>query len=68
MGLFNRKNADTPEAREYRAAKADFAADPVKRGEAGYVDIDSPAGRANLARQDRLARAEAAHKAAKRRS
>lgn len=61
--MFGRKSKDTsPEAVEYRAAKAALADDPVNRGAVGYVGIDSPEGQANLAAQDRLARAEAAYK------
>lgn len=67
MGLFRRKTTDdSPEAVEYRAAKKALAEDPVNTGELGYVDIDSPAGRRNLAAQDRLNRAEAAYKGPRR--
>jgi len=66
MGLFSRKTDNTPEAIEYRAAKKALADDPVNRGLLGYVDIDSPAGQANLAKQERLARAEAAYKGKRR--
>ena len=66
MGLFSRKSDNSPEAQEYRAAKQALADDPVNRGKLGTVDIDSPAGRANLAKQDRLNRAEAACKGKRR--
>ena len=58
------KTADvSPEAIEYRAAKQALDQDPVNRGDLGYVPVDSPAGQANLDAQDRLNRAERAHKA-----
>jgi hypothetical protein len=57
MGLFNRNTS--PERAEYKAAKKALANDPVNTGAAGRsVDIDSPAGRANLAAQDRVRAAE----------
>lgn len=62
--MFGRKA--TPEAIEYRAARKALAEDPVNRGDLGTVDIDSPEGQANLATQDRLARAEAAYKGRRR--
>lgn len=54
---------NSPEAVEYRAARKALAEDPVNRGDLGYVGINSPAGRANLAAQDRLTRAERAYRA-----
>ncbi|MEU2724053.1 hypothetical protein [Streptomyces smyrnaeus] len=56
--MFGRKKDDSPEEREYQAAKKALANDPVNRGDLGYVDIDSPAGERNLAAQERLNRAE----------
>lgn len=58
MGLFSRKSDNSPEAQEYRAAKKALANDPVNRGQLGYVSQDSPAGRRNLAAQQRVADAE----------
>lgn len=43
---------------EYKAAKAALANDPVNTGRLGTVDINSPAGQANLAAQKRLIDAE----------
>lgn len=65
--MFGRKQDDSPEARELRAAKKALADDPVNRGRLGYVSEDSPAGRQNLAVQDRVRRAEAAYERSKRR-
>ncbi|MFI1966778.1 hypothetical protein ACH429_22140 [Streptomyces pathocidini] len=62
MGLFSRKSDSSSEAQEYRAAKKVLAEDPVNTGRLGYVDIDSPEGRANLAAQERLNRAERAYR------
>lgn len=56
--MFGRTRDDSPEEREYQAAKKALKNDPVNRGDLGYVDIDSPAGRANLAAQERLNKAE----------
>jgi hypothetical protein len=47
---------------EMKAAKRALAADPVNTGALGTVDIDSPAGRTNLAAQDRLHTAELAYR------
>ncbi|GAA2629772.1 hypothetical protein [Streptomyces axinellae] len=55
--MFGRKG-DSPEEREYQAAKKALASDPVNRGELGYVDIDSPAGQQNLKAQDRVSKAK----------
>lgn len=66
MSLFSRKTDSSPEAVEYRAAKKALANDPVNTGRLGTVDINSPAGQRNLAAQDRLNRAEAAHKGKRR--
>lgn len=65
--MFGRKsNDDSPEARELRAAKKALTEDPVNRGKLGHVDQDSPAGRRNLAAQDRVSRAEKAYKRSRR--
>lgn len=64
MGLFNRST--TSEAQELRDAKKALSEDPVNTGAAGRsVDIDSPAGRKNLAAQDRVSRAEQAAREAR---
>ncbi|MGP3985094.1 hypothetical protein [Streptomyces sp. KR80] len=60
--MFGRKADNSPEAQEYQAAKRALDNDPVNTGRLGSVDIDSPAGRANLAKQERLNRAERAYK------
>ena len=67
MGLFSRKSDSSPEAVEYRAAKKALANDPVNTGRLGTVDINSPAVQQNLRAQERLTRAEAAHKGKRRR-
>lgn len=65
--MFRRKQDDSPEAQELRAAKRALAADPVNTGKAGRsVPLDSPAGRQNQKVQDRVRRAEAAYKRSKR--
>lgn len=43
---------------ELKAARRALASDPVNAGRLGTVDIDSAAGRANLAAQDRVHAAE----------
>ena len=64
--MFGRKSSSSPQAQEYRAAKKALRNDPVNTGRLGSVDIDSPAGRANLAAQERLINAEKAVKKNKR--
>lgn len=65
--MFGRKSKDdSPEARELREAKKALANDPVNRGQLGHVSINSPAGRQNQKVQDRVRKAEAAYKRAKR--
>ncbi|MEU7149190.1 hypothetical protein AB0B15_14310 [Streptomyces sp. NPDC045456] len=62
MGWFSKNTDDTPEGRELTAARDALANDPVNTGALGLVDEDSPAGRANLAAQDRLRDAEQAYR------
>ncbi|MFK8844700.1 hypothetical protein [Streptomyces sp. Ac-502] len=62
MSLFRRTPDDSPEGRELTAAREALASDPVNTGSLGCIDIDSPAGRANLDAQDRLRDAEQAYR------
>ncbi|MEU6959946.1 hypothetical protein [Streptomyces chrestomyceticus] len=62
MGWFSRTTDDSPEGQELTAARKALATDPVNRGDLGHVDIDSPEAQANLAAQDRVARAEQAYR------
>ena len=60
--MFGRSSSPEQQAAkaELKAAKRALAADPVNTGQLGTVDIDSPAGQANLAAQDRVRAAEEA--------
>ncbi|MDI5965752.1 hypothetical protein [Streptantibioticus silvisoli] len=58
--MFGRSSSPEQQAakQELKAAKQALAADPVNTGELGTVDINSVAGQANLAAQDRVHAAE----------
>jgi hypothetical protein len=58
--MFGRSGSPEKQAAkaELKAAKKALATDPVNTGQLGTVDINSPAGQANLTAQDRVHAAE----------
>lgn len=61
MALFSKKSS-TPADQEYKAAKKALNEDPLNAGKLGHQSIDSPAGQANQAAQQRVTDAKNARR------